>query len=109
MLQIELSPTLAQQTLYPAEPIGKRKSLRVYGKKTTNPLAILETLSAHPSDVKGINGTVWCLILTGDLLLNPHHPDVIGNINFYPYCMDDAKLKEVEKKIDALVKRINRY
>jgi hypothetical protein len=107
MLQIEISPMLAQKTLFPAKPIGKRRSLMVNGKRTSNPLTILKTLSARPSAVQGINGTVWCLILTGDLLLNPHHPEVGGNIHFYPYSLDEEKRIAIEKDIDILVEEIH--
>ena len=106
MLQIELAPSLAQHVLFPAAPIGKKERLIVNTQKTSDPLKILRTLCANPSAVIGADKTIWCLILTHDLLLNPYHPDVFGNIKVHTYSMNQKKLEKVKKQIDALVEEI---
>ncbi len=106
MLQIELTPALAQHVLFPAAPIGKKERLIVNTQKTSDPLKILRTLCANPSAVIGADKTIWCLILTHDLLLNPYHPGVFGNIKVHSYSMNQKKLEKVKKQIDTLVEEI---
>lgn len=106
MLQIELTPALAEHVLFPAAPIGKKEQLIVNTQKTSDPLKILHTLCANPSAVIGADKTIWCLILTDDLLLNPYHPIVHGNVHVHPYSMSQKKLEKIIKKIDILVKEI---
>lgn len=108
MLQIELSPHLVHQTLFPAEPIGKRAQLTVNGQKTTDSLTILNALCANPYGVSGAHKTVWSLVLTKDLLLNPFHPEVFGHMRVHAYSMEQEKLEKMQRKVDLLIEDIKK-
>lgn len=108
MLQIELNHHLAHETLFPAEPIGKRAHLLITNRKTTDPLIILNALCANPYTVSGVHKTVWALVLTKDLLLNPFHPNVFGSMKVHTYSMEQEKLEKMKQKIELLVNDIKK-
>lgn len=108
MLQIALDADTVEKAVYAAYPYGIKANYfnGVACAHTGNVRQLLDGIrkgysSFAVSDNCEPDNWQFRIILTSDIMLNPHKLFDVSRMN--RYCVDEAKLKQLEQKIDALV------
>lgn len=103
LLQFNLSSEQIKKAVYLTKPYSFPLTATINGKKTTNPLEVLEALRHDPKSLVDINNIMYCAVLSDgpEGLLNPFSP-YCAKIHYYTA----EDLRDWQKQMDKLFEEI---
>ena len=117
ILQISLSPELADKTVYPSLPWGYKHNIyekntnkkfefasEIFKKSRNQPFDIL--VKRHEGDCTGLDPLQFRLIVDHTLLLNPRDPEVRKNFGVKAYTGKTGCIERFQADIEKIMQEL---